>query len=318
MRALLVFLLLALAPPGAAAEKVWRVGLLASSPPSSGLSSWQGEALSVLAENGYRVGKNLELVERYSEGQAARLPRLAEELGGMRLDAIVAITDASVAAVLAATQTTPIVMVGDDPVASGFVQSLAHPGGRVTGIAFRTIEGDAKRLELLKEAFPGARRFGYLGMSYQSGAKSTAMARAAARLDVELRMHWIDDPADPVAAFSAMREEGVAAAVISATQPFAAHASLLAASAANNRVPVICEWDYMARAGCAFGYGHDLRAAQRRLGEFVVRILKGAQPAELPVEQSDVWKLTVNLRTAKALGVKFSDNVLSLADEVIE
>ena len=324
MRApLLCLFLLALAasPQRAAAqEKVWRVGLLSNSPPSSGVStSWRDGVLRSLARNGFGLGRNLELVERYSEGRHDRLPHLAREISAEGVDAVVAISDVSVRAVLAATQATPIVMVvGDDPVAAGFVAGFARPGGRVTGIFYQTAEGDAKRLQLLREAIPGARRFGYLGLSYQAVARADVMTRAAAQLGVELTMHWIGGPAKYATAFTAMKNENVSGVVVSAAQPLATDAPRVAASAAEHGLPTICEWDYMARAGCVFGYGHDLAFAQRRVGEYVARILKGAVPAELPVERSDAWKLTVNLGAAARLGLEIPPSLLARADEVIE
>ena len=304
----------------AAGEKVWRVGLLSNSPPpSAGTKGWRDQVLLVLTQSGFSPGRNLEMVERYSEGDADRLPLLAREINASGVDAIVATSMESVRAVLSATQTTPVVMVvGYDPVEAGLVASFAHPGGRVTGIVFWTAEGDAKRLELLREALPGVRHFGYLGMSFESAPKGEQMARAAARLGVELTTHWVGGPNEYAAAFTAMRNEGVAGVVVSANQPLSTNASRVAASAAENRLPTICEWDFMARVGCVLGFGHDLTYAQRRVGEYVARILKGTAPSELPVEQSDAWKLTVNLRVATQLGITLSPSILARADEVIE
>ena len=304
----------------AAEEKIWRVGLLSNSPPPSGMTGrWRDEILRVLAQNGFVAGRNLEMVERYSEGDIDRLPLLAREINASGVDAIVAISLPSVQAALGATQSTPVVMVvGEDPVEIGIVASLAHPRGRVTGIAFRTPEGDAKRLELLREAIPTGRRFGYLGMAYESVPKAKEMAEAAARLGIEVTTYWVNGPNQYAAAFARMRNEGVAGVVVSATQPLATNASHVAASAAENRLPTICEWDYMARLGCVLGFGHDLTYGQRRVGEYVARILKGTAPSELPVEQSDAWKLTVNLRVAAQLGITLSPSILVRADEVIE
>jgi len=303
-----------------AAEKIWRIGLLVNSGPPSGIATpWRDEILRVLAQNGFTTGRNLEMVERYSEGKADRLPLLAREINASGVDAIVAISKQSVQAALGATQSTPVVMVvGEDPVKAGIVVSLAHPGGRVTGIAFRTIEGDAKRLELLREAIPGGRRFGYLGISYESGLKANEIAEAAARLGIEVTTYWVNGPNEYAAAFASMKNEGIAGVVVGATQPLATNASRVAASAAENRLPTICEWDYMARVGCVLGFGHDLTYGQHRVGEYVARILKGTAPSELPVEESGAWKLTVNSRVATQLGITLSPNILARADEVIE
>ena len=179
-------------------------------------------------------------------------------------------------------------------------------------------EGDVKRLELLREAIPGARRPGYLGMSYERARAVELMASAAARLGIELAMHWVDGPAEYASAFAAMRNEGAAGAVVAANQPLASHSREVAASAAENRLPTICEWDYMARVGCVLGFGHDLTYGQRRVGEYVARILKGAAPSELPVERSGAWKLTVNLRAAAQVGLIIPASLLVRADKVIE
>ena len=309
--------------PAAAGEKLWRVGLLSngspSSPPAELATSWRGEILRALAQNGFSVGKNLELVERYSEGDADRLPALAREINAIGVDAIVAVSSQAAQAALAATTTTPVVMVvGYDPVATGIISSFAHPGGRVTGINFQTPEGDAKRLEFLRDAIPGARRFGYLGMSYESTPKGAEMAQAAARLNIELTMHWVAGPAEYAAAFAAMKKEGVAGVVVSATQSLSSHAPQVAASAADNRLPTICEWEYMARLGCVFGFGHDITYGQRRVGEYIARILKGVAPSDLPVERMDAWKLTVNLHAAAQAGLTIPRSLLARADVVIE
>ena len=190
---------------------------------------WRDEILRVLAQNGFVAGRNLEMVERYSEGDTDRLRLLAREINDSGVDAIVAISDPSVRAVLGATQSTPVVtVVGEDPVEMGLVASLAHPGGRVTGIAFRTFKGDAKRLELLREAIPTGGRFGYLGMSYESGEsgpKAKEMAETAARLGIEVTTYWVNGPSEYAAAFALMRNEGIAGVVVGANQPLATNAS---------------------------------------------------------------------------------------------
>jgi ABC-type uncharacterized transport system substrate-binding protein len=265
------------------------------------------------------LGTNLELVERFSEEDGDRLQQLASDLQKAQPDAIVAISEESIRAVLARTRTTPIVMViGDDPVAKGIVASLAHPGGRVTGIAYQAIEGDAKRLQLLSEAIPGRRRFGYLAMSFESAVRREAMARASRQLGIELTTRFVEAPAEYSTAFAAMRNDGAAGAVIGAYRPLALNAERLVEGAMEQKLPTMCEWDYMARLGCAFAFGHDLVYGQRRVGEYVARILAGAVPSDLPVEQPDRWKLTVNLKVAKALGVNISPALIARADEVIE
>ena len=321
MRRLITVILIALALPAHAREKVWRVGLLTNSsgPPAGATTTWAGAVQEVLRQHGFELRRNLDLVVRYSEGQADRLAPLALELDALHPDAIVATSLESVRAVLAATQSTPIVMVvGGDPVALGIVESFARPGGRVTGMVFRTFEGDAKRLQLFSEAIPGARRFGYFGMSFESATKGEVMTRAGNELGLALSMRWVDGPAEYRTAFAALRKDGVAGVVISANQPLSSDASRVIAAAQAERLPAICEWGYMARLGCVFGFGHDLAYAQRRVGEYVARIFEGANPSELPVEESDVWKLVINMKAATQMGLEVPSSLLARAEEVIE
>ena len=202
------------AQPAAAGEKFLARRPLEQWPAASGgATSWRGEVLDVLARNGFSEGRSLELVERYSGGDA-RLPALAREINAVGVDAIVAVTLQSARVALAATQATPVVMViGYDPVAEGIIASLARPGARVTGIYFQTAEGDVKRLELLREAIPGARRLGYLGKSEERTRAAELMASAAARLGIELAMHW----RSPCGAFSAWHPGGLRGPVRDAT-----------------------------------------------------------------------------------------------------
>jgi ABC-type uncharacterized transport system substrate-binding protein len=234
----------------------------------------------------------------------------------------VAITDSSVRAILAVKQTTPIVMVvGADPVESGFVASLARPGGRVTGIAFQTIEGDAKRLQLLHEAMLSARRFGCLWPPGQIPARmADVLTDAARRLNVELTIRPVTalEPAAYEAAFSTMRREGAAGVLVAATQALSFQAPHFGPVAQSLGLPTICEWDYMAHTGCVLAYGHDLEYGYRRVGEYVARILKRTSPEDLPVEQSDTWKLTVNQGAAARVGLAVPLSIIARADEVIE
>ena len=318
----LVFLLALLLylPTSMAQEKVWRVGLLSNGPPPQGTSaSWRDTILRDLAQNGFSEGKNLQFIDRYSQGYSDRLPMLAQEISDQRVDVIVAISSPSVRAALAATKTIPIISIGSDPVADGLASSYARPGGRVTGIVFQVAEGDAKRLELLSEALPNARRFGFLGMSYQREMPVSAeIAGVASRLGIELTARWIDGPAGYSTAFDEMRNAGAAGVVIAANQPLSTDAQRIAATAAEHGLPTICEWEYMAHAGCVLSYGHDLAYARRRAGEYLTRILRGTNPADLPVERSDAWKLTVNARAAQQFGITFPPALMARANEVIE
>ncbi len=308
-----------------AQDKVWRVGLLTAGSEESEISTqstWRAGMLESLDRNGYRVGRNLELVGRYAARDVNRLPDLAREIASAKVDVVVAVGNESVWAMLAATEATPIVMVvGADPVANGFVASMARPGGRVTGLAFQTYEGDVKRLQLLREAMPNSRWFGYLRPPGSIPARATELlAKAARHLDVELTIRAVSglEPAAYEAAFASMRDEGVAGVLIASTQVLANDVRSFSPIAQALRMPIICEWDYMATNGCTLAYGHDLDYAHRRVGEYAARILKGAAPADLPVEQSDAWQFTVNLRAAASVGLTVPWTLLVRADEVIE
>ena len=323
--AMVVVALLSLALPAAAQDKVWRVGLLTAGSERLGggtETGWRSGVLLGLGQNGYSLGRNLELFGRYAAGDVDRLPDLAREIAAAGVDVVIAIGDASLRAMLVATKGTPIVMVvGADPVTSGFLTSIARPGGRVTGLAFRTVEVDVKRLELLREAMPNARRFGYLRPPGPIPAHITdLMVNAARRLDIELIMRSVDrlETSAYEATFAAMRDEGVAGVLIASTQVLANDVRRFGPVAQALGLPTICEWDFMARSGCTLAYGHDLNYAHRRVGEYVARILKGAAPADLPVEQPDAWKFTVNLSAAASVGLIVPPAVLARADEVIE
>jgi putative ABC transport system substrate-binding protein len=316
--------LLSLALPTAAQDKVFRVGLLTNGNPPrvDQRSTWRSGVLLSLDNSGYRLGRNLELVERYSEGHVDRLPSLAREIAAASVDVVVAISDPSVQAMMTAALATPIVMVvGANPVERGFVTSLARPGGRVTGLAFQTFEGDVKRLEILREAMPIARRFGRLGPPGPIPGRATELlVSAASALNIELTMQTVArlEPTEYAAALGAMRDDRVAGVLVAATQPMADDAPLFGPIAESLGLPTICEWDYMAREGCVLAYGHDLTYAHGRAGVYAARILKGASPGELPVEQSDRWKLTVNLLAAARVGLILPPALLVRADEVIE
>jgi putative ABC transport system substrate-binding protein len=323
--ALIAATLLSLALPAASQDKVWRAGLLSGGTHAqlpSVHSTWRTGVLHGLEQNGFRIGKNLELVDRYAEGNLDRLPELSREIATNNVDVVVAIADPSVRAMLAATKVTPIVMVvGADPVEVGFVTSLARPGGRVTGVAFQIFEGDVKRLQLLREAMPQARRFGYLRPPGTIPARATeALADAARRLDIELitRVAARLEPAAYDAAFSAMRSEGASGVLVASTQQLSFDVQRFAPIAQSLGLLTICEWAYMARTGCTLAYGHDLDYAHRRVGEYAARILKGTPPADLPVEQLDTWKLTVNQREAARVATIIPLAILARADEVIE
>ena len=317
--------LLSLAVPAWAQQKVRRVGLLTngSSAPTPGRrATWADDVLVGLESEGYRLGVNLELVVRLSDGDTRRLPGLAQEIAEVGVDVVVAVSDDSVTAMLAASKTTPIIMVaGGDPVAKGVVASMARPGGRVTGITLQIYPGDVKRLEFLREALPNSRSFAVLVPPWVPREQGDELLMGAARrLNIELSIRAVAALGAPeyAMAFEAMRRDAVAGVLVAASQAWFGNPASVGQIAQEHGLPTICEWDFMARTGCVFAFGHNLTYAWRRTGWYAAQVLKGALPAELPVEQSDAWKLTVNLEAAGRLGLTIPPSLLARADEVIE
>jgi len=211
-------------------------------------------------------------------------------------------------------------MFADDPIGLGLATSFAKPDRNVTGIANMVVELQAKRLELVLEMTQKSRRVAML-FRRTSGARERGereLRDSAAKAGIELSVYSADGPSNYLAAFSAMRRAGVEALVIGADPQLFADRELLAAHALEARIPTSCEWASMARAGCLLGYGANQAALRRRLARFAARILHGATPAELPIEQPTTFELAVNLKTAKALGVTIPPTLLARADEVIE
>jgi putative ABC transport system substrate-binding protein len=319
-RVLLLLLLLALALPAAAQERVWRLGVLTPGSESGAPGSIRTTTLPVLAEGGFVEGRNLVVVLRGAAGEPGRLPGLAREIAAERADVVIAVGNLATGAMLAASPATPIVMsfAGDDPVEAGYARSFARPGGKVTGIFFRAFESDAKRLELLAEAMPRARHLGFLAAPTLEPALAELLARTASRLGVELTTRTAHGRADYANAFAALKATGADGVLVQATTLFGFDAPVFSPLAAAHGMATICEWDFMARQGCVIGFGPDLLALRRRTGDYVVRVLKGAEPGELPIEQPDRFTLAVNLRVAEQLGLELPPSFIARADEVIE
>jgi putative ABC transport system substrate-binding protein len=307
--------LAARAAPAGAQERVRRIGLLSV----GDLETTHRYTIPELALLGFAVGRNLEVVERAAAGDTARLPAMARELVAARVELIVAVANVAIEAARDAAPGLPIVMgfAGQDPVAAGLAQSLARPGGMVTGISFLGGEADLKRLEVLRNALPGSRRFAYLAPPTEPW-REREMEAVAAALGVELaigRPARADEIAGAIDALAAARPDGL---VVSTYPVLTGAAGAVVARATASGMATICGLREMAREGCLIAYGPNVRALRRRVAHYVARILRGAAPGELPIEQPDVFDLTVNLRTAKALGIELPPAILSLAEEVIE
>jgi putative ABC transport system substrate-binding protein len=271
-----------------------------------------------LARQGFVEGRNLRLDTRFGEMEA--LPALAKELAADAPDVFFASSNLSVDAARAATSSIPIVMFGQDPVGSGYAQSLARPGGQVTGVAILTADLDVKRLELLRDVVPAARRAAVLLHRTARGndEREATMNVLAARAGMTIAFHYVARMEDYAPAFAVMREAGAELLIVSANTHFARDVAVLAALARENRLPSICEWQEMAAAGCLIGYGPSRTELYRLSANYIARILKGAAPGELPIEQPANFELGVNMQVARALGVTIPPTLLLRADEVTE
>jgi putative ABC transport system substrate-binding protein len=304
--------------------KAARVGLLTPlTAPSPGQASRLIEALTDgLRGLGYVEGRNLVLEQRHAETKPERLRELAAELLRAPVDLIVTVGSQASRAAKATTSSVPIVMVGvADPVEIGLVANLARPGGNVTGLAFNTGQQIyAKHLELLKEIVPGLSRVAVV-IDPRSPIYATnrrELAAAARALGLTLLIHEVREPADVERAFAEMPAQG-AAAVFAVPNPFVyGQRRQILDLAARQRLPGAYGFREFAEGGGLVYYGTDLPAMWRRAATFVDKILKGAKPADLPVEQPTKFELVVNVRTAKALGLALPPSVLSRADHVIE
>ena len=275
---------------------------------------------AALRDLGYVQGQNLVVERRHAEGHLDRLPRLARELAQLPVDVIVAVTAGGIAAAKDATKTIPIVMMGTtDPVGQGFITSLARPGGNITGVTYSAgPEIAAKRVELIKEAVPRARRIAVLSTRELGSPPQVREAwSAASRLGVELVVVDVrDDEYDR--AFGEIVAKRANALFVVGSPVLTRDRKRIIALAAKHHLPAIYEWREHVDEGGLMAYGGDISALYRRVAMYVDRILKGANPAELPVEQPATFVLAINLKTAKTLGLAFPQSLLVRADQVIE
>jgi putative ABC transport system substrate-binding protein len=296
------------------AEKVYKIGSLTA---GSAAPSIVGEAFREL---GYVGGKNVTFESRYAEDRLDRLPKLAAELVSLKVDVIIAWGTLAPLAAKQATSTIPIVMIAaGDPVGSGLVASLAHPGGNVTGTSLMAPDLGGKRLELLK-LLPGISRVAILwnAANPYSALVFKETAGAARTLEVELQSLEIREPADIDAALEAATGQH-ADPLITVEDPLTVDLrKKIAEFAADHRLPTISGLRLFADSGFLMTYGADLADTTRRSVVYVDKILKGAKPSDLPIEQPTKFELVINLKTAKALGLTIPSLLLARADEVIE
>jgi len=271
-----------------------------------------------LREVGYVEGQTIAIEHRYAEGNAERLPALAAELVQLKVDAIMTFGDPAIRAAQEATKTIPIIVATDDLVGAGLVASLARPGRNTTGVSILASELNVKRLELLKKALPRVSRVAVLWDPGTGRFHLPALEAAARSLGVELQILEVRRPEDFQRAFGAARKGRAGALNVLASPFLHGHRQTIIDLAAKNRLPAIYQWREMAEAGGLMSYGPTLSELFRLCAAVLDRILKGAKPGDLPVEQPKKLELVINLKTAKALGLTIPQSILIWADQVIQ
>jgi putative ABC transport system substrate-binding protein len=298
-------------------RRAFRIGCLST---TSSSSSPREALIKGLRELGYVHGQNIVIEWRYAEGNTERLPTLADELVRLRVDVLVAAGGTPPAlAAKRATTTIPIVMTNvGDPVESGLVASLARPGGNITGLTSASPHLSGKRLELLKEVLPGLSRVAVLwNPANPSAALQFKETQAAARaLGLQIQSLEARGPDDFEHAFGAAKRSG--GILVVGDPMFTLHRTRLTDLAGRNRLPAMYVFGVFVEAGGLMSYGTSLSDLWRRAAYYVDKILRGAKPADLPVEQPTKFELVINLKTAKGLGVKIPAHLLMEADKVIE
>jgi len=322
--AVVLALSLGLAPLAAEAQqaaKIPRIGVFFPSTPPA--ASHNNEAFTQgLREHGYVEGQNVILERRYGEGRAERLAEIAVELVRMKVDVIVTATDPVIAAVKRQTRSIPIVMIGaSDPVGTGFIASLARPGGNLTGTSRMSPELSAKRLELLREAVPQLSRVAVMWSPDVRGALLDFKELEAPARSLRLQLQAVEvSRADDLArAFSVITEARAEAMIVISPNPaaFASRGQVLS-FAQKARLPSIYGNREFVDVGGLMSYGPSIADLNRRAAAFVDKILKGAKAGDIPVEEPTKFELVINLKTAKALGLTFPQSILVRADEIIQ
>jgi ABC-type uncharacterized transport system substrate-binding protein len=302
------------------AGKVWRIGILDTT--SVALNAANFDALRQgLRQHGYIEGQNLVIDYRSADGRVERFPDLAAELVHLKVDLIVTRGTPAVVAVKNATKTIPVVMAASgDPIGAGVVAGLARPGANVTGLSAFVTELQAKRLELLKELVPGINRIAaLLNMSSPATPPQWEQTKAAARtLAIEPQLLDVRKPEDLNRAFETAIRQRAEALVVGINALTQANRRPIADLATKHRLPAIYASREFVDAGGLVAFGVNYPDLYRRAATYVDKILKGAKPADLPIEQPTKFEMVINLKTAKALGLDVPPTLLARADEVIE
>jgi putative ABC transport system substrate-binding protein len=296
-------------------KKVPRIGYLTS----SGKASFEAFA-TALRQLGYIEGKSIIFEFRTTENTAQLQPELAAEVTQLKVDVIVAVGAGAIRAAKNATSTIPIVMSEvNDPIALGFVASLGHPGGNITGMSNLSPELSGKRLELLKEVVPRASRIAVLAYRGEAMRSSINETEVAARsLGLQVQLLEVKAPDEIESALDAAKKQRADALVQIQAAFFNSHQHRIIERAAKNRLPAMFNTRTDVEAGGLMSYGYDALERNQRVASLIDKILKGANPAALPVEQPTKFELIINLKTAKQIGLTIPPNVLARADKVIK
>jgi len=302
------------------AGKTYRIGTLTVGPPIPPTEGTGKMLVDGLAKQGFNLGQNLAYEARGAAGKAGQTPNLMQELKAANVDVVVTVGYPSAAAAKASGVATVIATGSGDPVATGLVESLAHPGGNVTGIADDAAALSTKRLGLLKAASPQLRRVAMLWNKDDLGMtqRYDASAKAAQELGVIVQPLGVREPNDFNEAFATMDREPPDAILMVTDSLTLLNRERVFDYALKHRLPAIYEQDFMARAGGLMSYGADARESFDRAAALAARIFQGTKPADLPVEIPTRYLFVINTKTAKAMNFPVPNDVLSLADEVVE
>jgi putative ABC transport system substrate-binding protein len=313
---LLVAPLVVEAPP---AEKVARIGYLAPGPATTSAGGLKA-FIEGLRQHGWLEGQNLAIEYRWAEGRYERLPDLAADLARLPLDAIFAVNTPTALAMQRTGTTRPVVFaIVSEPVEIGLVESLPRPGRNFTGLTTSNRELMAKRLDVLKETLPGLTQVGYLANPdyVAHAAQRTEMEAAAHRLVLILHLAEARAPAELEGAFARLAAARVGAFIVQQDALFGSHRVLVITLATQHRLPGMSVWSFYPQSGGFMSYGANTKDLHRRAADYVDKILKGAQPSELPIERPPTFELVINLKTAQALGLTIPPSLLFQANEVI-
>jgi putative tryptophan/tyrosine transport system substrate-binding protein len=299
--------------------RIYRIGFLFAG--TIALRPQAREFWRKLQDLGYIEGKNFIAEVREANGDVSRLPKLAAEIVDTHPDVIVAVTTPAVAAAKMATQTIPIVMViASDPIGSGFVKSLARPGANITGPSTLQTEIIPKRVQLIKEMLPGLTSVGFLWNEKNPANRAQAplAEQAAKSLDIPFHSFLVRAPEDLKAVLNDGLEKHVSALLVAGDALLFDHRSDVIAFSLVNRIPTFHTLPEEAVDGAVAAYGSELADEYRRAAPYVAKILAGAAPADLPVDQAARFQFVLNIKTARAIGLKIPDSIILRADELIE